>query len=239
MVEDILSGLKHYVFADTENDANNIPSFVAFLSEHKLFSKDSQIVCIIGADKSQKEYYEKLKKEVIKSANQKVVHITPIQITDVGTDALDKVLIAYVGMAVPKSQDAEFIIISSDGGYAPVVNRLHNIGVNIRLERLLANKSKSKQSQKSTNVKDESNSKQVKVNSRPKNLSEQMVEAICNKIAKTTQPTTFKALKNLVNQLKKKYNFEKDDLEHITMQVQSFLESSSKISVIDKKITWL
>lgn len=94
MVEDILSGLKHYVFADTENDANNIPSFVAFLSEHKLFSKDSQIVCIIGADKSQKEYYEKLKKEVIKSANQKVVHITPIQITDVGTDALDKVLIA-------------------------------------------------------------------------------------------------------------------------------------------------
>lgn len=120
-----------------------------------------------------------------------------------------------------------------------MVNRLHNIGVNIRVERLLANKSKSKQSQKSTNVKDESNSKQVKVNSRPKNLSEQMVEAICNKIAKTTQPTTFKALKNLVNQLKKKYNFEKDDLEHITMQVQSFLESSSKISVIDKKITWL
>ena len=68
MIEDILSGLKHYVFVDTENEANNILSLVNFLSDNNYLVGDTQILCIIGADKFQNEYYEKLKIAVNKIA---------------------------------------------------------------------------------------------------------------------------------------------------------------------------
>lgn len=150
MIEDILSGLNHYIFADSQNDANNIPLFVEFLSNNNYLAVDSQILCIIGADKSQNDYCGKLKITINKIANtnKKSYNLTPIRIEDTGIDAVDKVLIAYVGMAVEKSQNAEFIIVSSDGGYSPVINRLANIGIDIKQQKLIVNKQVNTKTQK-------------------------------------------------------------------------------------------
>ena len=111
MVDDILSGMKHYVFADAENPASNVTNLADFLKSGNYLSSDTQILCIIGADKSQNNYYENLKTKI---GNQKALNLTPVRIQETSENAADMVLIAYLGMAIEKTPNAEFIIVSND-----------------------------------------------------------------------------------------------------------------------------
>lgn len=245
MVEDILSGLKHYIFADSENDANSIPSFVDYLSIHNYISVDSQIICIIGADKSQNEYYEKLKIAVNKIAKQTAYNLTPIRIEDTGRDALDKVLIAYTGMAVEKSQNAKFIIISSDGGYSPVINRLMNIGVDIKVQKLSESKkvnAKTKKQEKSNKTKTPAQKSKPAKNSSvsKKEPSADKIKTIAEKIyaQKSSRPAKAATLRNKVLQLKTKYKMTDKEIESAVKSVQDYLMKTEKLVIRDGACTW-
>ncbi|MBP3365909.1 MAG: NYN domain-containing protein [Treponema sp.] len=236
MQREILDGLKHYIFADTENWANNIPFFVNFLTKNSYLSKDTQVACIIGSDKSQKNYFEKLKEKI---GTNKNLHLTPIKINSNKKNAVDMVLCSYLGMAVEKSPSAEFVIVSNDRDYAPVIDTFMALGIHIREERNPRKSKKIKTQNIQSNLpvpaKQEQKSSQ-KVDSpsdaKIKELSEKMY---CQK---SSRPLKIETLRKRVNQFQKKYNFLEKDLDFVSQKVKAYLVCAEKIAVNGEVITW-
>lgn len=219
MQKEILNGMKHYVFADTENWASNISLFVDFLTENSYLSKYAQIVCFIGSDKSQKNYFEKLKEKI---CTDKSMNLTPIKTDSKRRNAVDMVLCAYLGMAVEKSPSAEFVVVSNDRDYSPSINKFKTLGVNIREEK---NPGKSKKS-KPQNVQQK--------------LSDDKIKELSEKIycQKSSRPTKITTLRKRVNQFKKKYHFLEKDLDSVLQKVKEYLVKAKKISIENNIIKW-
>ena len=204
--------------------------FSKYLLDNNYLSSETQIICIIGADKSQNNYYEKLKSKL---GNKKVINLTPIRIKDNSKNAVDSVLSLYLGMSVSLSPSAEFVIISDDGGYFPVINRLTDIGVNVKgFKKTLSKKVK------------KIKLNEEKVNSTSKNkeaLSDTEIEEIAKKIYEQTasRPKKVKSLKKRIGQYKLKYKFNKSALESIFGRVKEYLIEQKKILILnDKTIQW-
>ncbi len=231
MIQDILSGMKHYVFADAENSASNSSWFVDFLKSNNYLSTDTQIICIIGADKSQNDYYENLKVRIEKKQS---VNLTPIRINENSKNAVDMVLCAYLGMAVALSPAAEFVIVSNDGDYTPVINRLSAIGVDIKEYKSTTEK---KRKQKPPTPKQKTN--KIETTS---TISNTQIKEIAEKIynQKSSRPKKLSTLKKRIKQFKIKYKFTEKDLDSILEKVKDCLISENKISISDggKEIKW-
>ena len=237
MVDDILSGMKHYVFADAENPASNVTNLADFLKSGNYLSSDTQILCIIGADKSQNNYYENLKTKI---GNQKALNLTPVRIQETFENAADMVLIAYLGMAIEKTPNAEFIIVSNDTDFSPVINRFKNVGVIIKEHKYEKAKSsaadRKRKSAAKPKVKNENNNQEIQ----SATLSEKQIKEIAEKIynQKSGRPKKFKTLRKRVNQYKTKYKFTENDLDCIFSKVKDYLEKNKKISLNGDRIEW-
>ena len=235
MIQDILSGMKHYVFADAENSASNISWFADFLKSNNYLSTDTQIICIIGADKSQNGYYENLKAKI---GAQKSVNLTPVRINESSKNAVDMVLSAYLGMAVALSPSAEFVIVSNDRDYSSVTNRFSDIGVHIREQ-----KNTIKQDSKASNKKKISEKQKPNKKESASTISDAQIKEIANKIfnQKTGRPAKLKTLRKRVNQCKAQYKFTEKDLDSILGKVKDYLIFQNKISISadGKEIIWV
>lgn len=236
MQNEILGGLKHYIFADTENWANNIPLFVDFLATSNYLSKDTQVVCFVGSDKSQKNYFEKLKGKISTNKN---VNLTPIKINSNKQNAVDMVLCSYLGIAVEKSPSAEFVIVSNDRDYAPVLDSFRPLGINIQEERSPGKSKKTRTQNVQTKIsipaKQEQNSSQ-KTGSVPDVKIEELSEKIyCQK---SSRPVKTETLRKRVKQFQKKYRFSEKDLDSVSQRVTQCLVNKKKISIKDNDIRW-
>ena len=227
MIEEIYSGMKHCIFADAENPASNTRILSDFLKKNNYISVDTQIICIIGADKCQNDYFESLKKEI---GNRKALNITPIRISSKGENAADKILATYLGFAIARSPQADFVIVSDDNDYSPIVKQFTNVGVNIREEKLTYAKENKAKKTKASSPKAESENTDSPV-------SDGAIKELADKIAshKRTCPKTLKTLQNRLKPYGSKYNFKEDDLPLILKEIKRYLEKTKKASFDGKK----
>ena len=228
MTEDIITGMKHYIFADTENSANNIPNFVEFLNKNNCLTANTQIICFIGADKSYNNYYETLKSKLTK---QKSMNVTPIRINDTSKNALDKILITYLGIAIGKNQSANFTIFSNDNDYSSVIKFFSSKGIKLKAE---------KTSDLIKSTKGENTKKSEKNNQKTNVISSTQIKEIARKIynQKSSRPVKLKTLRKRINQYQKKYHFTDKTLNSVSEMVRKELLSTSRISLNNEKIIW-
>lgn len=226
-MEEIYSGMKHCIFADAENPASNTRILSDFLKKNNYISVDTQIICIIGADKCQNDYFESLKKEI---GNRKALNLTPIRISSKGRNAADKVLATYLGFAIARSPQADFVIVSDDNDYSPIVKQFTNVGVNIREEKLSQTKNKTK----------ETNSRKIKSKNKGNILSNEQIQECAENIAshKRTRPKTLKTLQNRLKPYGPKYKFKEEDLPSILEEIEKYLTETKRASFDGNKIIW-
>lgn len=229
MMEEIYSGMKHCIFADAENPASNTRILSDFLKKNNYISVDTQIICIIGADKCQNDYFESLKKEI---GNRKALNLTPIRISSKGRNAADKVLATYLGFAIARSPQADFVIVSDDNDYSPIVKQFTNVGVNIREEKLTYAKENKAKKTKASSPKAESENTDSPV-------SDGAIKELADKIARQkARPKKTSTLRKRINQSKKQYGFQDKDLNSIYERIVDYLKEHKKISINGDKIKW-
>ena len=229
MMEEIYSGMKHCIFADAENPASNTRILSDFLKKNNYISVDTQIICIIGADKCQNDYFESLKKEI---GNRKALNLTPIRISSKGRNAADKVLATYLGFAIARSPQADFVIVSDDNDYSPIVKQFTNLGVTIREEKLTYAKENKAKKTKASSPKAESENTDSPV-------SDGAIKELADKIARQkARPKKTSTLRKRINQSKKQYGFQDKDLNSIYERIVDYLKEHKKISINGDKIKW-
>lgn len=128
-------GIKRYILVDCENGENNKPDKTAvFICEKAYLDYDTQIICFVGGDRNQNKWYDKFLRSFDKLSHAH--NITSVRIETVGTNALDNVLSVYLGLALARNPNAEFIILAQDKGYHAIEKHFRNMGVNVRREVL-------------------------------------------------------------------------------------------------------
>lgn len=218
--------VKRFVFADGDN-LSNPKVFIDFLNEQKYLELNSQIICFIGANKNQNNWYNTAVK-YIKSFDKKTsFNLTPIRIFSEGNNALDMVLSSYVGLAMGQNSRAEFIIVSNDKGYDSVVEHFSSLGVQIkRIPIYNAAKNDKEKSSKSKSANADLSLELIK------NLKEQILQ-INNK----KRPQKIAALKNVLKNLGRKDMTDKN-VDNITNQIIEELEKENKLSVKNQRLEW-
>lgn len=213
---------KRFVFADGDN-ANNPKAFIDFLNENKYLGLSTQVVCLIGANKNQNNWYNSAVKYVqsLKTDKSNAFNVTPIRISTEGENALDMVLSSYIGLAMGRNPQAEFIIVSNDTDYNSIIEHFHSLGVEI-FQRKIDNTRK-KGSFSSQPPKGESC---LKLN----------VDEIIRKLLKMKKPTTIDKLKNILKNSFKSATLE--NLEEYAKAVIKELKKQKKLSVKDNKLVW-
>lgn len=126
-------GIKTFVFVDCENAETSSPKLLfEFLKEKDLLNLSTQIICFIGAKNNQNKFYEDFANLI--QSKKISCNIFPIRVKTIAKDALDKVLIAYLGMLMARKPDAEFVIVSADSGYETVVKHFTELGIDVNRE---------------------------------------------------------------------------------------------------------
>lgn len=213
--------IKRFIFADGDN-ANNPKAFIDFLNGNNYLELDTQVVCLIGANKNQNSWYNTAVKYIQSLNKNNAFNVTPIRISTEGENALDMVLSSYVGLSMGKNPQAEFIIVSNDTDYNSVIEHFHNLGVKISQQKIDNSKNKSNHSSKTQKTEN--------------GLSQKTVDEIIKKILKMKKPKTVDKLKNIL-----KNNFEEvtsENLETYTKAVIKKLEKQRKVSVNGQSLAW-
>ena len=220
--------VKRFVFADGDN-VNNPKVFIDFLNEKKLLELNTQIICFIGANINQNNWYNTAVK-YIQSLNQKTsFNLTPIRILTEGSNALDMVLSSYVGLAMGQNSRAEFIIVSNDKGYESVVEHFGSLGVQIKRLSI----SNIKQKEKKASVKIKSESKTTTLNQK---ILDEIVESLLS-AEKKKSPKKITTLKNVIqNNFRKQIS--KDNCQSYMTAAVKELEKRKKLSVENQTLNW-
>ena len=128
--------VKRFVFADGDN-VNNPKVFGDYLIKNNYLELDTQIICFVGANTNQNNWYNNTVKYIQAQDKNKLgistsFNITPIRVQKEGENSLDMVLSTYIGLAMGQNPRAEFIIVANDKGYDSVVVHFENIGLKIK-----------------------------------------------------------------------------------------------------------
>lgn len=236
--------INYFVFIDCENVSAK--EAFDFLKTHSFFDLQTQIVCLIGADKSQNNWYNDFKDCIANiSAN-----ITPIRLSKAGKkqdQLLDKILLAYVGFAIGQNQSAEIRILAKDKGYEDVVEHFKSACVNITHENIISQKQNAKSEDqkenpptknvanapKQTVAKKKATKTEKKASKRKKHFDLESAKEKIMEISKTKRPKKIEKLKSWTAS-----NFNSSDLDSDTNELLDSLKSDGKIEVDGEKITW-
>ena len=205
--------IKRFVFGDCEN-ISKPEVFIDFLTKQEYLDLNSQIICFIGANPNQNNWYNTAVK-CIQSFDKKIsFNISPIRISTEGKNALDMVLSSYVGLAMGQNSRAEFIIVSKDKDYKSVVEHFSTLGISIKRETV-------------------ENKEQEPINEILKRIRE-MGEKNKEKL-----PKTKKRFKNMLLSSFKEYVNE-ENLDKLSEEVIKELEKLKAISLAENrtKIEW-
>ncbi len=218
--------VKRFVFADGDN-VSNPKVFIDFLNEHKYLELNSQIICFIGANKNQNNWYNTAVKYIQSFDKKTSFNLTPIRIFSEGNNALDMVLSFYAGLAMGQNSRAEFVIVSNDKGYDSVVEHFSSLGVQIkRIPICNAAKNDKEKSSESKSTNADLSLELIK------NLKKQILQ-INNK----KRPQKIAALKNVLKNLDRK-NVTDKNVDNVTNQIIKKLEKEKKLSVKNQRLEW-
>lgn len=214
---------KRFVFADGDN-ANNPKAFIDFLNENKYLELSTQVVCLIGANKNQNNWYNSAVKYIqsLKTDKSNAFNVTPIRISTEGENALDMVLSSYMGLAMGRNPQAEFIIVSNDTDYNSIIEHFHSLGVEISQQKINNSRKQgtfSSQTQKGENC-----------------LELKTVDEIIKKLSKMKKPKTTDKFINIL-----KNNFKSETLENLEKYAKVVikeLEKQKKVSVKNSNLIW-
>lgn len=215
--------VNRFVFIDCENV--NAKETFDFVKEHNFLNLQTQIVCLIGADKNQNNWYNDFKKNLTNLA----VNVTPIRVSKSGEQFLDKVLLTYVGFAIGQNSFAEIIIIARDKGYKNIAEHFENIGVKIT-HRNLPKTNAVKEPQSTKNLPQPKSEKKAK-RGQPVKLEEAFKKI--TKLERNQRPKKKKGIRNYIN-----FNFISSDLDSDTDKLIKKLKTEKFIEINDTKITW-
>lgn len=212
--------INRFVFIDCENV--NAKETFDFVKEHNFLNLQTQIVCLIGADKNQNNWYNDFKKNLTNLA----VNVTPIRVSKSGDQFLDKVLLTYVGFAIGQNPLAEIYIFAKDKCYGGIVEHFKTIGVNIIYKNLASEKAECEVQENTTSTEKKSEKKK----------KTWTVDAVISNILKKKEKKekSFPSLQNLENHIKQKYSFSNSDIEKVIQKLQT----DKKIEINGEKITW-
>lgn len=199
--------------------------FIDFLNEQKYLELNLQIICFIGANTNQNNWYNTAVKYIQSIDKKTSFNLTPIRILTEGNNALDMVLSSYVGLAMGQNSRAEFIIVSNDKGYDSVVEHFHSLGVQIK--RISICHVTENDKEKSSEIKNENADLKL-----IKELSEKILQ-INNK----KRPNKIATLKNVLKNLDRK-NVTDKNVGNVTNQIIKEFEKKKKISVKNQRLEW-
>lgn len=226
-------GIKTFVFADCENaETSSHKLLFEFFKEKDFFNLSAQIICFIGAKENQNKFYEDLTNLI--QSKKISCNIFPIRIKTASKDALDKVIIAYLGMLMAQKPDAEFIIVSSDNGYEAVVKHFMETGIDVKQDSVpKPEKTIAKMTVKSSTI---TETKKTKINKEIDVLVDKNIETATTKIiqlAKKKRPKKINTLRNKIENDNQNLTSRQIDL------VVSTLKNQHNMSVdTNGKITW-
>lgn len=203
--------VKRFIFADGDN-VNNPKIFIDFLNEQKYLELNSQIICFIGANTNQNNWYNNCVKYIQSIDKKTSFNLMPIRISTEGKNALDMVLSSYVGLAMGQNSRAEFIIVSKDKDYKSVVEHFSTLGISIKRETV-------------------ENKEQEPINEILEKIKE------IRKKNKEKLPKTKKRFKNMLSTSFKKY-INKENLDKLSEEIIKELEREKKLSVKNQKLEW-
>jgi len=216
--------VKRFIFADGDN-VNNPKMFIDFLNEQKYLELNSQIICFIGANTNQNNWYNNCVKYIQSIDKKTSFNLTPIRILTEGNNALDMVLSSYVGLAMGQNSRAEFVIVSNDKGYDSVVEHFRSLGVQI--ERKAICHATENEKEKSSKIKSANENLEL-----IKELSKKILQ-IDNK----KRPKKIATLKNVLKNLDRKSVTDKN-ITNVTSQIIKELEKEKKLSVKNQRLEW-
>lgn len=211
-------GIKNNVFCDGENISPD--NFVQFLVSENLLNINTQIVCLLGANQNQNEWYNSVINEVHALKKGISYNIFPIRINTEGKNALDMILASYIGVIMDKNPNANFMIVSHDLGYNHIVKHFSSLGILIKLVSEVGSSPTPKKQNSTLLSKDD-------LNTFVKHLS---------KIPKRSRPKTDKGLFNTIKPLCKENLDSKKDI--VTAELIKCLLSKNLIKKENSKITW-
>lgn len=125
-------GMNKFVFIDCENLSPD--EAIKFLKEKNCLNLEIQIVCLLGANQNQNNWYPDLISKLDRNIS---VNIALVRISREGKkndQLLDKILLFYAGIAFIQNSGAEYIILAKDKGYSDVVEQLKKTGMRISHE---------------------------------------------------------------------------------------------------------
>lgn len=205
-------GIKRFVIADCENaETSSHKLLFEFFKEKDFLNLSAQIICFIGAKENQNKFYEDLTNLI--QSKKISCNIFPIRIKTASKDALDKVIIAYLGMLMAQKPDAQFVIVSADNGYEAVVKHFVEMGIEIKREpvpksekptaKTKANSKKTLEKKVASDTTEESftETKKAKVNKETDVLVDKNIETATTKIiqlAKKKRPKKINTLRNKI-----------------------------------------
>lgn len=256
-------GIKRFVIADCENaETSSHKLLFEFFKEKDFLNLSAQIICFIGAKENQNKFYEDLTNLI--QSKKISCNIFPIRIKTASKDALDKVIIAYLGMLMAQKPDAQFVIVSADNGYEAVVKHFVEMGIEIKREpvpksekptaKTKANSKKTLEKKVASDTTEESSTetKKAKVNVEEKLQTEdkdktsdadKRLEHIADKIIsdleklKTPKPTTIASVKRRIT--KEDKSLSSPEKDKIVCKILEKLQNDDKIAIKSgAKITW-
>lgn len=210
--------VKQFIFADCDN-ASQPNKFIDFLIDNNLLTIHSQIICFIGPNQNQNNWYTNAVKYISKK-NKTAYNLTPIRVYTTGKNAVDMVLSSYVGLSMAKNPTSKFIIVSNDTDYTSVIDHFKMLGVDIEIKKL--------------NNPVEKNTK-LDSSIAPDTVKE-LVSCIKGPINK--RPKSIKKLKNtLINSSCTKFKTLKNQDEYVEKVLQELIKTH-KITLDNDKIKW-
>ncbi len=216
--------VKRFIFSDGDN-VNNPKVFIDFLNKQKYLELNSQIICFIGANTNQNNWYNTAVKYIQSIDKKTSFNLTPIRILTEGNNALDMVLSSYVGLAMGQNSRAEFIIVSNDKGYDSVVEHFCSLGVLIK--RVAICKVPESDKEKSSEIKNT-------------NADLKLIKELSKKILQINnkkRPNKIATLKNVLKNLDRK-NVTDKNVGNVTNQIIKKLEKEKKLSVKNQRLEW-
>lgn len=226
-------GIKRFVIADCENAETSSPKLLfEFLKEKDFLNLSTQIICFIGADSNQNRFYDRFTKYV--QQKEIACNISSVRIDITADDALDKVIIAYLGMLMAQKPDAKFIIVSSDNGYEAVVKHFVETGIDVKQDSVpKPEKTITKKKTKSSTT---TETKKTKINKEADVLVDKNIETATTKIIQLDKKKRPKKINTLRNKI------ENDNQNLTDGQIDlviATLKNQHNMSVDDNgKITW-
>lgn len=217
--------VKRFVFSDCDNvNAKDVGDFL--ISEGYL-NFETQVICLLGANQNQNNWYTTIVKYLQKNSQAKAFNLTPIRISTEHSNAVDFVLSAYVGLAMGQNPKAEFVIIAKDGGYDSVVEHFKTIGLGISQKKFATKKVDEKKSQKKRLCSDD----------------KEMIETIKKKIIttdKNKRPKTIEKfgryIKSAFPKLVAKISTQ---LKTFTNELLDILKNEKYLTIDGNNLTWL